>query len=414
MITKEKILKIIFALTLIFVLPVTASAEFVPDDEYGYSLDLPEGFQIASATEDGMSYLFAHDRMPVELILKLYDDASDAGVTLVSALSRLGSSASQMSTFSWRNVDCAITQFTMMSQYEGWALSVPLINKNAVLVLLCYAPFEYADGAQQFIISCINSLAIDRGSYYEPGPVTAYAFPKTGNVPVTLEIEGKTIKTALDAADAEAAQFLVECEWGVLSLYANNRQWQEAWQRYYRMIFRDSTGRVKKCAFDIYNALLPVAEKKAKSGTVNGEKSASAVDTEGNAQPIAINTTDPKTALVQMLLSWTQDFSYERGASSTSDFTAIPQCIQGEGNDCDSRAMLLCALVQHMGIDGAMFVSREYSHALFGVNIPATGAKIKAGETEYVLGETTAKVALGLIAQDMSDMNKWLGVTLPY
>lgn len=405
--------KLIFAFVLV-AMPLSAFAEYVPDDEYGYSLDLPEGFRIADATEDGMSYLFAHDRMPVELILKLYDNTMDAPETMAIALKRLHSTYGEMETFEWRNVDCAVTQFKMMGQYEGWGLSVPLALKNATLVLLCYAPSDVADSVQQFIISCINSLAVDRGSYYEPGPITTFAFPKTGALPVTLEIAGKSIKTEIDSDDVEAAQFLVECEYAVLTIYAGHEKWREAWQRYYRMIFRDSAGRMKRVAFDIRNTLMPLASGAARSGNTSEGVSTTAIDTDGNAQPLTIATNNEKVALVQMLLSWTQDFSYERGKAASTDFTPVPACLLGEGNDCDSRAMLLSAISHHLGINSAVFVSREYGHALYGADLPEKGAKIKAGETEYLLGETTTKVALGLVAQEFSDIKKWLAIPMPY
>src|SRR5574344_308918 len=52
--------------------PAPAAAEEISDPDFGYSLDLPEGFTVADHTDDGMSYLFVHNRMPVQFVIKLY------------------------------------------------------------------------------------------------------------------------------------------------------------------------------------------------------------------------------------------------------------------------------------------------------------------------------------------------------
>ena len=73
--------------------------------------------------------------------------------------------------------------------------------------------------------------------------------------------------------------------------------------------------------------------------------------------------------------------------------------------------MLMCVLLNNMGIDSVLFVSREYSHAIYGADVNAWGAKIKIGEKEYLLGETTAvDIAPGLIAKEYSDTYKWIPV----
>ena len=86
--------------------------------------------------------------------------------------------------------------------------------------------------------------------------------------------------------------------------------------------------------------------------------------------------------------------------------------ISGAGSDCDSRAMLLAALMANMNCKPCIFVSQEYSHAVFGLKINMKGAKIRLEGTDYLLSETTARVNPGLIAKDMNDTNKWIGVEL--
>ncbi|MBQ9494010.1 MAG: hypothetical protein IJR50_00040 [Treponema sp.] len=369
--------------------------EPVIDNDYGWSLDLPEGFSVADATEDGMSYLFSHDRLPVSLAMRLYDSGTYENATAAfdGVIAKLPNATSEREAFVWRNTDCALGTFSMQlnnANYVGWATSVELPSNRAHLVLLCYADANAAKECEQFIISILNSLAVDRGSYYEPGIVATYAYSSTDMHDITLTINNKQIKTKIGAEDAEAAEFVVNVEYSVLTFYAGNAQWKEAWQRYYRTIFRDSFGRLKRAAFDIQNALAQDAAR--------------------------LNSADAAQGMAQLLLTWTQNFTYAR-EKNAADFTNLIAALTGEGCDCDTRSLLLCALLENMGTKTALFVSRDYGHAVFGAEVTSASAqenaRMKAGDREFLLGETTAPVNMGLIAQEFSDTSKWLPVELP-
>ena len=117
-----------------------------------------------------------------------------------------------------------------------------------------------------------------------------------------------------------------------------------------------------------------------------------------------------------MLLNWVQNFDYKRDNSkkTSSDFTNLIDTFLGGGSDCDSRSMLMCVLLKNIGIDSVLFVSREYSHAVYGADINSWGAKIKVEGKEYLLGETTAKdIKPGLIAKEFSDTSKWIPIVFP-
>lgn len=393
--------KIVLVITSVFIfllsviLPVCVYSEDVRDSDFGYSLDIPEGYQVAEYTPDGMSYRFVHDRMPVNLLLKLYSkgEYDNSKNALDGTLKKL-SAVYDIDTFTWRNEPCAIASMEMTlpmneTKYSGWSISVVLPENNAILVLVCYADFEIANDCQQFIISTLNSLCIDRGSYYAPGIFTTYAFPSQGTKKITLKINGKEIQTEIDKDDEAASKFVIDCEYAVLSLYANNDKWQDAWVRYYKCIFRDSYSRLRKVSFDINSALIPLAQKE--------------------------NKDNPNYAMNEMLLDWVQNFSYERQNqdSKKSDFENLPAILCGAGSDCDSRSTLLCVILGNMGIKTSLFISREYSHAIYGVTFDIPGAKINVSGTDYLLCETTAKgVKPGLIASDMNDTEKWIPVEL--
>ena len=89
----------------------------------------------------------------------------------------------------------------------------------------------------------------------------------------------------------------------------------------------------------------------------------------------------------------------------------MPAAISGKGSDCDSRSMLISILLNYAGLDTAILISREYSHAVVVTDIPAPGQTYTMENgREYLFGETTAKVTWGMIAQNQADRTKWIPV----
>ena len=381
--------KLFYFLFIIFAITSYSFSEQITDRDFGFSLDIPEGFEIADYTEDGMSYVFSHPNIPVTLVMKLTEEknAKSAAEVLNINLKKLNASG-ETDSFKWNGTVCGISNFSMSldDNYSGWAVSAPVKIQDYYVILLCYAP-ESKKGCEQFIISTINSLSINNEYLNTPGIITSYAFPPEGSESVLLKIGGKEIKTSLDKSDEEAAMFVIDFEYSVLNLYANHKMWKEAWQRYYRMIYRDNAGRLQQTAKNIYDSIYPELKKSKPQ--------------------------DADIKYAQALLSWVQTFGYERAQSKIeSDFTSLPASIKGKGSDCDSRSMLVSVLLNYTGIDTAMLISREYSHAVVVTDIPAPGQTFTMENgREYLFGETTARVTWGMLAQDQADRTKWIPVT---
>lgn len=381
--------KLFYFLFIIFAITSYSFSEQITDRDFGFSLDIPEGFEIADYTEDGMSYVFSHPNIPVTLVMKLTEEknAKSAAEVLNINLKKLNASG-ETDSFKWNGTVCGISYFSMSldDNYSGWAVSAPVKIQDYYVILLCYAP-ESKKGCEQFIISTINSLSINNEYLNTPGIITSYAFPPEGSESVLLKIGGKEIKTSLDKSDEEAAKFVIDLEYSVLNLYANHKMWKEAWQRYYRMIYRDNAGRLQQTAKNIYDSIYPELKKSKPQ--------------------------DADIKYAQALLSWVQTFGYERAQSKIeSDFTSLPASIKGKGSDCDSRSMLVSVLLNYTGIDTAMLISREYSHAVVVTDIPAPGQTFTMENgREYLFGETTARVTWGMMAQDQADRTKWIPVT---
>lgn len=381
--------KLFYFLFIIFAITSYSFSEQITDRDFGFSLDIPEGFEIADYTEDGMSYVFSHPNIPVTLVMKLTEEknAKSAAEVLNKNLKKLNASG-ETDSFKWNGTVCGISYFSMSldDNYSGWAVSAPVKIQDYYVILLCYAP-ESKKGCEQFIISTINSLSINNEYLNTPGIITSYAFPPEGSESVLLKIGGKEIKTSLDKSDEEAAKFVTDLEYSVLNLYANHKMWKEAWQRYYRMIYRDNAGRLQQTAKNIYDSIYPELKKSKQQ--------------------------DADIKYAQALLCWVQTFGYERAQSKIeSDFTSLPASIKGKGSDCDSRSMLVSVLLNYTGIDTAMLISREYSHAVVVTDIPAPGQTFTMENgREYLFGETTARVTWGMLAQDQADRTKWIPVT---
>ncbi len=369
-------------------------ADVFPVPEYGYVIDFPEGFSLEDGSEDLSMLLFKHTILPVQVLVKVWqaDSYSSAEAALQGTFAKLGGSG-EVASLVWRNRNCAVSKMTLQnvalkSQCTGWSCVIPLAEKKGWLTLLSYAPTEVAYDCEQFLLSVLDAVMTDRGSYRDCGIITTYAYPSGPKKDLTLTIAGKKIKTQIGLDDDTASQFVIDREWAVFTLFANTKYAIEAWERFYRMIARDSMGRTKKIAFDIQNALFADAQKK------------------DAAQPLAV--------IAQELLSWTQYFKYERASETAdkADFASIPSVLAGGSSDCDSRSMLIALLLRHMGVDACIFISAEYSHAMLGVAFPEKqGQTIHVDGVDYLVGETTAKnLTLGMMDASMQDRDKWYPV----
>ena len=392
---KTNFLFILFSV--FFLLVNSAYAEFFSLEEFTFTMDIPEGFELKDFNAETNSFFFETKLMPVKFAVKIYplnDNKISAKDQLMDAMSQLKADYS-IENISWYNRDCSISYYTFtmpdQKEYTGWAFSIQLPyvknpQEKANMVFLTYAESQIAKDCEQFMISIIDSLYFCREDFRRPGPFTCFAYPKTKDEELIVNIADRVLTSKIDGDAIERSTFVLEREYAVLTIYANQKNWKEAWQRFYRLLFKESYSALDKFSEDLYKALLPVAQRN--------------------------NFENPEMELIQMLLDWVQDFKYRRDSKGT-DFTPVTASVQGVGSDCDSRSLLMCILLEHMGIKSELFISREYSHAVFGLAVRHNGALINVDGTDFVLGETTAKVNFGLIAQEQSDTKKWIPVDLP-
>lgn len=392
-----------------FVLFLSASsslhAYLITSQNFNYTLDMPEGFEITDMESDESAVLFKSRYLDAYAIAKVlpspsFSSAKDA---LADVFSKLRAS-SEFSQTVWKRRTCAIASFTspalLSEEARGWAVCVPFTTaskEGKYLSVLAYSTQANEEDLRQVLISILDSLIIDNAGFSECGIITSAFFPRNSPESITLSINGKKIETQVDADDKEANQFVIDREFAVFKFYAENDlpEMYDAWTRFYRLIARDTMERVKRASFDIYSSLWqPAKEQDGKT---------------------------PERAFAQFLLTWAQDLEYGRRSADPdkADLESIPSILEGGASDCDGRSLLLMCILKNCGIDSCFFVSAEYSHALLGVYLPENAGQtipVQNGneKKEYLTGETTAKgITLGMMPEAMQDKSKWLSIELP-
>lgn len=365
---------------------LSVSAEYLSSEEFGYTIDLPDGFYVAESNSTG--YFLESEFIPIEIIINVYESSrfSSSKECLEFCSDKLQGNI-EIENFTWRNRQ---TSLGSMSFYfnnilcDAWALAVQLPDKNKIFSLIAYTAHESEEIFKQMILSILDSVCIDRGSFFEAGAITTFAFPQGEKEIHQFNFDGKSYQVSFDKSDVEANTYLVEREYQILEMYAQTDYWLSAWNRYYRFIYRDGYGRIKKSCFGFCSNLY-----------MDGYKNE-----------------NPNLAYAQKILQFVQEKDYGRSKEST-DFTDLCSTFLGKKSDCDSRSLLVAILLKQMNINSTLFVSTEYSHAIVGAELNKSGAKIQVAGIDYLLGETTAKVDFGLIAANLNDTSKWINIQLP-
>lgn len=364
---------VIILATLLFLPLAVLPALELGSPEWGYAVDLPEGYELAE--RDGSErYHFTHSLYPADLQIALYkrERFADATTALSFVTAQFPSDGPRVA-FEWRHRTAAIGQLAF-PEHSGWAVALELANNKGWLVMATYAEEKRATELEPLLVSTLDAVFTDDGSYFEAGPMTAFAWGKQKEIEASYDDGTTKLQVPFDTIDAEANQSIVDREFSLLTSYLDTPYVYAAWKRYYRLIWRDAWARFEKSAFIL-----------------------------GNSLP-----RDP-AKLAARLLAWTQQFTYERNFEG-SDFKNLPDAFANRTGDCDSRALLMVLLLNQMGVDAVLLVSPEYSHALAAVDCPGEGARFETGGKKYLIADTTSKTPIGRIAADMADPSKWFAV----
>jgi len=382
---RKKIQHFLYFIFLTFCLASPLEAELFTDSQLGYTIDLPEGFRAVTARA-GSRYIYQHTLIPVGLQIALYPYRQFASVEAAAEHITAQLRAQKRAIRFLVQGNPALTanlQFTQQNQKQaGWLLVLPLAEQKGWLILLTTTQAERAQEYEPLMISCLDAVFTGRQSFFEPGPMIQAVYPKEGTVKKEVLFNGKKLSVYFDRSDSEANQAVIEREFALLTLYLDSPMQKKAWQRYYRMIYRDSLSRCRHLSLMLEKELIEV-------------------DSKGKL-PAAEKIT-------AALLTWMQDFTYTRDESG-ADFLNIPAVCTDRSGDCDSRAVLMAVLLQHFNIDSLVMIAPEQKHAVAAVDCPGDGARFTHNGKRYLIAETTAKVPLGKIAQELADPSIWFAV----
>jgi hypothetical protein len=382
--------RLFLAALLLALLPWLSAEPY--SSRYGYRIDLPPGYLTSFAGPTSF-------RNPQGALFEItvVSQTMDPEQYLRNVLSQKGSKTTA-EAFDYHGRKAALAEFSPPGA-RGWALCLALDESRAALdesraaldqgLLLALAYGGPQNNAQELLhLSCLDSIAPTPAEQYYWGPITEYAWPR-GEVRET-RLFNTDVTAMIAAEDAEAAQYLVDREFQILRQFEKSARWQETWQRFYRMIYRDSWERLADAAFRLerqWNAEALLAERKD-AGYFNGLSA---------------------TELAARALTHVQGFTYERDLMGSDFVNLVSALTEGRG-DCDSRALLWAVILSQANIDAGIMVSRDYSHAMGIADIPGQGARFPFNDKQFMVAETTAKVGLGLIGQNVSEIAKWLGV----
>jgi len=297
---------------------------------------------------------------------------------LIDDVNRRLTNTGEFDFFNYNGRQAAVIKLDFKS-FSGWGFCVELsgTGRLPMLLALAYGPADMEE-LELFHVSALDSICPSIEERRYPGPIIEYSYPRGEIKPVTLK---GGVTAFIRENDEEAAQVLIEREFMILKNYANTPFWKEAWLRYYRFVYRDSWARI-------------VSPVSALVGSLDGKNA-------GNDET--------KRAFAQRALAFVQGFKYERDLTESDFINLVTAVVQGVG-DCDSRAMLWAIILAQAGIRSAIMVSPYYNHAMGLAEIGGIGARFEAYGTGWLVAETTDKVDIGLIRQDVSDPQYWIGV----
>jgi len=367
-----------FFLLLVF-LPVFTFAESLYSPTWGFYIDLPEGYDFADGNgNDRFSF-----RGPNGLMFDavVYNNRFNTMLDLVEDVNRRLTNQGDVDFFTYNGKQAAIIRLSFRD-YSGWGLAVELGSRSAVKPMLLALSYNLADSKgldfNLFHISALDSISPTEAELRYPGPIMEYSYPRGQLKNVTI-FSG--INTIIYENDAEASQYLIEREHTIYQNYLNTPYLQEACIRYYRLVYRDSFDRIKNAADAVVRHF-------------NGHSA---------------KTDSEKRIFAQKILSWIQGFHYERFIVESDFLNLVTSITEGVG-DCDSHSMLFAIILEKADIRSAIMISSYYGHAMALADIKGEGARFEAYQTQWLVAETTDKVDIGQIAQDVSDPEYWFAV----
>ncbi len=376
-------------LVLALAAPVAVGAAEYANQEGGYTVDVPVDWEVMDASRaDHVSFVDPRG-IAVFQILTFPASQFETAQGIADFVSERFEASGDKAPFSFSGHEAIFADLTFNTgRFDVRGYHVFINGGQYDYALMSFTGTDYYEQYHDFLLSAVDSFKLARTGRRVPGPVSQFyhAFPAPNPQEQTAQIGPARITYRMDPNEQDATQVLIEREARILSQYAqdgNDRWsggtelWQEAWRRYYRVIYRDNFPRLKNLADSIHGFYRSARFSRAE--------------------------------IPPHLLGWLQSFEYSR-TGTLSDLLSPVSCTIQQAGDCDALGLTYAILLEHLGYDAILLVSSEYQHALAGVDVDGPGARFDFEGTKYLLAEMTEEVDLGQIPANMADPNKWIGV----
>ena len=360
---------------------VRTAAEELTCDE-GVVVDMPAGFTPGEG--DGrtrFSYYSPDGEIEFDILIRNPGLTATVDEMAAGMLRKLDSKG-QSTSFPYEGRKAVIAELSFAlnaTPRKGYALFIKA-ESGSEYALLAHVPEPRFDDAADLVMSCLDAFSIDRAARRSPGPVSQFLLPWPAPRPdrKSVALPGGSVELPWSSEEAEQELYTVKREYRILTTHlADQTHWKDAWARFYRMVYRESAARLDGFT-EAFAGTLP--------------------------------RSDP-TESARRVLAWVQGFVFERDLFGLDFVPPLAAAFQRRG-DCDSRAMVMAMILERLGIDCVLMLSREYSHAMLAVDVPGGGQRFPFKGREYLVAETTARVGLGMIDASQTDFSKWLGVDL--
>ncbi len=369
----------LFNLILLCAAPAESHAEYQQFGD-GLFVNLPVSWQIEGIEQNKFSAV--NQGQEAYFLLKYYEGGRFQDIDQMHAGSadELGARVYAGSGYMYSGKTAHLAQIEFQQQtreFQGYLLCIETHRVDVVVV--GFALKGKLSTYQDTLLSAMDSVGIGDRGLIEPGPISQSVSPYPAREVERFEIvfEDRTIPLAFSGAAIDATQDVIEREARVLSVYGGSEYAETAWKRYYRLVYRDLFVRSRP----LYTALQTYLSPQDNS----------------------------PEEIAAALLKWVQGFEYERLDTLSDCLTPLRAAVENRG-DCDSRGLLYTILLHHYRIDAILMVSSVYKHSMVGVEIEGKGARFPYSGERFLVAETTDDVEIGLIDQNMSNTDGWIGI----
>ena len=382
------------------------------NSNHGFFIDLPEGFSLVQS--DGLSkFTFTNPQGSIIVDIVIYTPQTYTSIDML--VGQINSKLQAKSLDAWsfeyagRKARIHLAQF--QNNLQGYILGIDSQEpaklsdgeKNFDFVLLAYTKSTLFKDAKSVLESIVDGFSLRASDRLKPGPYTTAERSRSKPQLVTREISfcGVSIPCVYDKTYANLVQQLVEREYAVLLPYGAVPELVEgAVRRFYRQIYRASYSELMQLAVQ-FSLVWEISSSQTARVTTDKNVSVS-------VQPHFGIPAQPE-GYVRAVLAWVQNFTYVRSPEGSDVVNPITAAFEQTG-DCDSRVLVMAILLDYEHIDAILMISLVHEHALIGVGVEAKGAKFPYQKRNWLIGETTAHVELGLIDKEQSNIEDWFGI----